>query len=300
MPNFPSSHIWSLREHRDRSLGDLAFPTADSANGIWKLKETLDYLSAGGGGGGGAAANPGSAYATSYLVTTGGTLYTKTGGGSIDAEIVTMVDGDALVLGAGTYSVTATASESYSSSLFRNRNILIAGDTTAADVILEITHGTQRGKHIFSKNSNITNTINQQLAFMQVKRIANSETNYINALSGGVDGSVSKGRMVNCYFNNNAGAISWIYDNTNSANTDVEFVRCTIGNYVSWYNKYSGNAAGTTVDACIFSGTTQFNDVTQAGTSYTGITVDASTGAYDNATYSEAGHLYVPNTTAVF
>lgn len=295
MPNFPSSHIWSLREHRDRSLGDLAFPTADGANGIWKLKETLDYL-----GGGGAGDNPGSAYATSYLATTSGTLYTKGGGGSINADIDAMSDGDALVLGAGTYSVAATTSESFSSSLFRDKNILIAGDTTAADVILEVTHAAQRGKHIFSKNSNITNTINQQLAFMQVKRIATSATNYINALSGGVSGSDPKGRMVNCYFNNNAGAISWIYDNSNSADIDVEFVRCTIGNYGTWQNKYTGNAAGTTVDACIFDGTTQFNDVTQAGTSYTGITINDTTGVYDNSIYSEAGHLYVPNTTAVF
>jgi hypothetical protein len=106
--------------------------------------------------------------------------------------------------------------------------------------------------------------------------------------------------MVNCYFDNNGGDISWHYDNASSTGTDVEFIRCTFANYTNWDNSYSGRDDQIDVGDCLFSGSTDSTEYVDLGGNVTNATIDETNRTYNTSTYSSSGHLYVPNTNAIF
>jgi len=296
MAQFPSSAIWKLNQQREAYLGDLLFPNTETASGLYNLDfyhkaVVQERFGAAGGGGGGGVAATGDGYADSYIANTGGTKFTYSIPGNINTVIDGMSDGDALVLGIGAYTVNCLAADSYSSDMFRRKNILITGETAdASDVVLEPLFGAQRGKHIFTKNTYMVPDFTRQLAFLRLNRTSSSGTNYINALAGAVSGSMYKGVAVNCIIDIN-GDVSWTYDNNNTSGDHIKWVRCSFVNYTAWDNKYTGNLAGITVQECVFE-TTYQTGVNLIGVSYSNVAVDANYN-YNAASYV-AGHLFLP------
>jgi len=125
---------------------------------------------------------------------------------------------------------------------------------------------------------------------------------YSSALVNNNNGGSSAptiGRATNCYIDYNGGDISWIYDNLNVTSVDVEWTRCTFANYGSWVSKYSGANAANTATNCLFDDTT-VSEYTDGGSNVTSATVDTTNRTYNTGTYATAGHLYIPNTTAIF
>ena len=247
----------------------------------------------------------GSDYAASYIATTGGSITNFSGTtGSLNSAIDALSDGDVLLLQAGSYTLTSVNSASYTSCPWRNKNVLIAGDVTDAnDVVIELTHSGDRGKHIFAEGSAGTNrvpTVNKQMAFCRLKRLATSPTSYVNALAIGYGTTPAKGRMVNCILDLNDSYVSWTYDNATTTDHDVKFIRTTFLNYNAWQASYTGSTGIIKVDNCVFDDSTQASDratLTDCGVS---VSVTVSDGSYSTAAYPTAGHLYVPNATAVF
>jgi hypothetical protein len=117
----------------------------------------------------------GSLYADSYLATTGGSLITVTSSGSINSVIDSANDGDAILLAPGTYNIDAQVVTSNFSDPFRNKNVLICGDTNLVnDVVLTVDHDGESGVRdhgIFVGNlSSSTPSINRQTAFLTYVR----------------------------------------------------------------------------------------------------------------------------------
>lgn len=300
MADFPQSGKWSLREHAHRLQGDTSYPTSQVASSVWSLtdvsrNEELDnwpeFIDA-----------YGLDYANSYITTTGGSITTFTStSGSIDTAIDNLSDGDVLLLSSGSYTLTSKSAGYLTSCPWRNKNILIAGAVLDAnDVEITLTHNSERGKHIFAEASG-TNipTIRKQMAFLRLKRLATSTTSYINSLCGGPTTYEAKGRMVNCILDLNNGNVSWHYDNSGTTGHDVKFIRTTFINYNTWGASYSGTAGIIDVDNCLFDSTTVTNKATLTDCVQSA-TITTSNGNYSTASYATAGHLYVPNTTAVF
>lgn len=315
MAQFPATGIWSLREHAHRVQGDISYPSNSEASSLWSLTEIARATGQSNIPNSGQPVPPGGTnYANSYVATTGGSITTfGSTSGNINTAVSNLSNGDALLLEAGSYTLTADTSEAYSSDPWRNKNILIAGTSgNANDVVIEVTHAAQRGKHIFSEGDGSqldpqdpqspvkTPTINKQMAFLRLKRMTNSPTNFVNALAGGVAAKEAKGRMVNCILDLNVGDVSWIYDNGNSTNHNVKFIRTTILNYNGWVSSYSGATGIIAVDNCLFTGTTIENGRATLTDCVTGATVGLSDGSYITEDYPTAGHLYIPNLTAVF
>lgn len=287
----------------------------NTASGVWSLNEMSVERASDEWPVGNPLPPAGGEYADSYVATTGGSITTfGSTSGNIDTAVSNLSDGDALLLEAGTYTVNALRSEGYSSDPWRNKNILIAGKSSDAnDIVIEVTHAGQRGKHIFSEGDGSqldpqdpqspvqTPTINKQMAFLRLKRLATSDANFVNALAGGVAAEEAKGRMINCILDNNAGKVCWLYDNNNSTDTNVKFIRTTFLNYTEWMNSYSGATGIIAVDNCLFTGTTiDGNGRATLTDCVTGATVGLSDGSYVKGDYPTAGHLYIPNRTAVF
>jgi len=302
MPDFPQSGKWSLREHAIALQGDATFPTTGGGSGIWSTTEVArktalsswPVFSAVVGG---------ALYAQSYIATTSGSIVEHVPtSGSLNSAIDALSDGDALVLQPGSYTITALQCQGYGSDSWRKKNILIAGNTEDAnDVVLEVTHSAQRGKHIFAGVDTAyhpAHTINKQIAFVRYKRLATSTTNYINAFGGGYSSDPPKGRAVNCIFDFNNSYMSWFYDNYNRDYNDIKIVRCTFLNYNVWVSSYSGNSAAVVVVDSLFDDTST-NDKASVTSSTASATITVADGSYNTSTYGD-GHLYIPNTTAVF
>jgi len=254
--------------------------------------------------GGGDASSSGGQYATSYIATTSGSI-TEHGvtSGTLNDAIDALSDGDVLLLAAGSYTITALQCQGYGSDSWRNKNILIAGDTEDAnDVVLEVTHSAQRGKHIFASVNTATYpaaTVNKQIAFVRYKRLATSGTNYINAIAVGYSTDPAAGRAVNCIFDFNNSNVCWMYDNYARTTHDIEFVRCTFLNYATWGGSYSGAAGQIIVGDCLFDDTYSTETRATVTSSTASATITVADGSYNTSTYGD-GHLYIPNTTAVF
>jgi hypothetical protein len=303
MADFPQSGKWSLREHAHRLQGDMSYPTTSIASSRWSLtdvsrNEGLDrwpqFIDA----------FLGSDYAASYIATTGGSI-TNFGAtsGSLNSAIDALSDGDVLLLQAGSYTLTSVQSASYTSCPWRNANVLIAGDVADPnDVVIELTHSADRGKHIFGEGSGTDKvpSINKQMAFCRLKRLATSPTSYVNALAIGYGANPAKGRMVNCILDLNDSYVSWTYDNATTTDHDVKFIRTTFLNYNAWQASYTGSTGIIKVDNCVFDDTTQETDRATLTDCETSVSVTISDGSYSTATYTTAGHLYVPNATAIF
>ena len=304
MPDFPQSGKWSLREHAIALQGDAAFPTTLGGSGIWSTTEVSRktalsswpvFTTFAGGG----------LYAQSYIATTSGTITSHVPtSGSLNSAIDALSDGDALLLAAGSYTIDALQCQGYGSDSWRNKNILIAGSTeNANDVVLEVTHSAQRGKHIFASVDTATYpaaTVNKQIAFLRYKRLATSTTNYINAIAVGYSTDPAKGRAVNCIFDFNNSAVCWMYDNYVRTTHDIEFVRCTFLNYSTWGASYSGAVGTMIVGDCLFDDTYyNTNNRATVTSSTASATITVADGSYNTSTYGD-GHLYIPNTTAVF
>lgn len=306
MAQFPAGGIWKLREHAHRVQGDITYPNSSEASSVWSLAEIARATSQSNIPNTGQPTPPGGTlYADNYVLTTGGTITTfGSTSGSIDTAVTNLSDGDVLLLEPGSYTLTAATSESYSSDPWRNKNVLIAGTSgNANDVVIELTHASQRGKHIFAEgdgSGNRTPTINKQMAFVRLKRLATSDINYVNALAGGVAAREGKGRMVNCILDLNNGNVGWMYDNGNSTGFDVKFIRTTFLNYNVWNGSYNGALGILVVNNCLFTGSTQASDRATLTDCVTGATVQVSDGSYDTGAYPTAGHLYSPNLEAVF
>jgi hypothetical protein len=307
MPNFPSSQIWKLKDLNKFVRGDLPYPSVDEASSLWKLREAMTARSLGiYPNNDPVPQTSGSAYASSYLATTGGSLIEITIPGSLNATLDNASDGDAILLKtAGTYTVNNLQTDAYGSCPWRLKNVLIAGDTEdASDFVVEFTKTAQRGMHLFAGgNTTSPPSINKQGAFITFYTQNTSGTSYINALVAVVsNGSTAppKGRLVNCYIDQNTGDISWHYNNGNEVSIDVEFVRCTFANYTNWDASYSGRDDVITVTSSLFDGTTDTTEYVDGGGNTYSATVDTTNRTYSTSSYSTSGHLYIPNTTAVF
>jgi len=55
-----------------------------------------------------------------------------------------------------------------------------------------------------------------------------------------------------------------------------------------------------TVTDCLFDDSTDTTEYVNGGGNTTGATVDTTNRSYNTGTYTSSGHLYIPNTTAVF
>ena len=312
MPQYPSSQIWTLRNHSKFVQGDLTYPTTSEASSIFRLREASMARSLGIFPNDDVVTTSGKDYADSYIATTGGsiTVHGSTSG-SLNTAVDALSDGDVLLLSAGSYTLTAVTTETYSSDPMRTVNALIAGDTDDADdVVIEVTHTSARGHHVFADEdtASLAPSTYKQYAFIRFKRLDTSGTSYVNALSGGVASYKAHGRMVNCIFDGNAGDVSWIYDNSQGTAHDVAHIRTTFINYNNWDASYTGASGAIVVNNCLFDDTTDETKTAGAG-SHTiatltdcvkSATIQLSDGQYDTNTYSTAGHLYIPNTTAVF
>lgn len=245
----------------------------------------------------------GADYATSYLATTGGTLINHSTTGSLNTVIDNASDGDAILLTDGSYTIDAIPFGLYTADCFRRKNILICGASFAENVVVTVNHdgvSAVRDHPVFCGSDSLhTPTVNRQMAFITFLRQQTSTLNYSSSLVFGNGTPLSKGRMVNCYFDSNTGNVSWHYDN-NSGALDVEFVRCTFANYGVWPSSYSGFDNVLTVSNCLFDDTIDTTEYVNGGGNVTSATVNTTARTYDTSTYTTAGHLYVPNTTAVF
>jgi len=245
----------------------------------------------------------GSLYADSYLATTGGSLITVTSSGSINSVIDSANDGDAILLAPGTYSTTPDNSIG-SRDGFRLKSLLIVGDTDdPADVVVEHNpdgDGGQRDHPVFSGSGYTSINTNKQIAFCTYRRNADTYlgTNYSNSLTKNFD--LNEGIAVNVYFDLDNEGVSWHYDNTGSSNNDVRFIRCTFANYSTWQSSYSGRDDQIDVEDCLFSGSTDTTEYVDLGGNVTSATIDETNRTYNTGTYSSTGHLYIPNTNAIF
>jgi len=304
MASFPSSQIWTLKDHAKVVRGDIVYPTVSEGSSVWKMREASTARSVGVYPNDDIVATEGYNYAQSYIATTGGSITTVTSAGSINTALNNLSDGDVLLLASGnTYTVTSEATDGYGNDPWRHKNVLICGDTDdAANVVLEWTKAAGRGMHIFGGgDSTHVPTVNKQSAFVTWYTQQTSETSYINALVAQVASTgPAKGRLVNCYIDQSTGGISWHYNNGNLTTIDVEFIRCTFANYSSWYESYSGRDDVITVTDCLFDDSTDTTEYVNGGGNTTGATVDTTNRSYNTGTYTSSGHLYIPNTTAVF
>ena len=232
----------------------------------------------------------GGLYATQYVSLTGGSVVQYNIAGSIDSQIDALSDGDALLLAPGTYSATRGST---GVDVFRNKQILICGDTEAAgDIVIEFDHDLPSGVRDHPIFDNTNTDLKAQLAFISLKRIQTDGTNYISALVKG-NGRPSKGKAVNCYFDFNTSDVSWIYDNNSLTTIDVRFHNCTFANYTNWDSKYSGRADVVDVHNALFDDTYDTNDTLFYGTTVGSATVDTVNRTYNTGTYPNSGHLII-------
>ena len=220
-------------------------------------------------------------------------------GGDLRAAIDGATDGDAILVDEGTYS---TGPVSGDDSIFSTKQVLIAGNTDAPqNVVIDFDHdaeGDIRDHPIFEQGTTSTYS---QLAFLTFFRNPTTtiSTNYNSSLMKGGSGT-AKGIAINVYFDLDDKLVAWHYDNNDNTAHDVRFLRCTFANYSTWTASYSGLDNVIDVGNCLFDDTTDQTEYVNLGGNVTSGTVDTGNRTYNTSTYPTAGHLYIPNTTAVF
>ena len=271
-------------------------PSTSSAYGIWSLNEVRDAER---GDNWPEVTTKGYGYASSYLATTGGSLITVASGGDVRAAIDGSTDGDAILIDEGTYAFGPATSQN---TMHSGKEVLIVGNTdTPQSVVIDFDHdanGDIRDHPVFDSANSTTNT---QLAFLTFYRNPTTtiSTNYNSSLLKG-GGGLSKGIAINVYFDLDNKLVSWHYDNNSLTTHDIRYLRCTFANYSSWATSYSGSNSVVDVGNCLFDDTTQTSEYVDLGGNVTSGTLNTTTRTYDTGTYATSGHLYIPNTTAVF
>jgi hypothetical protein len=272
------------------------YPNTTSASDVWSLR---DVYKAEAGDEWPFISTLGRDYVSSYLATTGGSLITVSSGGDLRAAIDGATDGDAILVNEGTYQLGPAVG---SDTLHSGKDVLIAGNTDVPqNVVLDFDHDTNtdiRDHDVFSTSCSTTNC---QIAFLTFFRNPTTtiNTNYNSTILGGGNGT-TKGIAVNVYFDLDDKLVAWHYDNNENTAHDVRFLRCTFANYSTWTTSYSGRNDVIDVGNCLFDDTTVTNEYVNLGDNVTSGTVDTGNRTYNTSTYPTAGHLYIPNTTAVF
>lgn len=282
----------------------MPYPSSSAASDVWSLRENYKAEA---GGDWPALPTLGRKYADSYIATTSGTITPVATTDNLTTAVANATDGDVLLLAEGSHDLDgAIINSGYQSDPFQKKNVLICGDTDTPQSVLinydeDGTVSTRDGG-IFNSDSSVACSTYRQIAFLAFRTVQTHSLNYEAALVNNNQGGSSTpsiGRATNCYIDYNNGNISWIYDNAAATNVDIEWNRCTFANYGSWLTKYSGANVANTATNCLFDDTTQ-SEYTDGGSNVTSATVDTTNRTYDTGTYSTAGHLYIPNTTAIF
>jgi len=245
----------------------------------------------------------GSDYVQNYLLSTGGSLNTVNTSDDLRQIIDNASDGDAILISPGTYQIgPKDADYPAERSIFGDSDVLICGDTDdAADVVIDFNHDeytSVRDHPVFIGSTPSTNT---QLAFLTYFRNpdATISTNYNTAMAL-LSNTDCFGIAVNVYFDLDNDNVSWHYDNSNSSGNDVRFIRCTFANYSDWLSSYSGRDDQIDVGNCLFNGSIETGEFIDLGGNVTNASINETSRTYSTSTYSSAGHLYVPNTDAIF
>ena len=119
-------------------------------------------------------------FANEYIAKTGGSIVNVTGGGNINANINSANEGDALLLGPGTYSIDAKSAGYYGetdntsyrdTSIFLGKKIAIIGNTsTPGEVVINYTPHYQNNLYYYFSVWNKACNENCKLAFVKLKR----------------------------------------------------------------------------------------------------------------------------------
>ena len=280
----------------------MPYPTSSAASDVWTLK---DVYQAEAGDDWPFIPTLGRSYADSYITTTSGTITPVATTDNLTTAVANATDGDVLLLEEGTHSLDGSIVQaSFTADPFQGKNVLICGDTDVPQNVLinYDSDGTSpvRDEGIFNADGNVKSTY-RQIAFLAWRTVQTHTNSYSASLTINNLGSTNgtKGIAVNCYIDYNNGNIAWVYDNNNSSTPDLQWHRCTFANYASWLTRYSGSTSVTDVGNCLFDDTTQ-SEYVDLGGNVTSATVDTINRTYNTGTYSTAGHLYIPNTTAIF
>ena len=283
----------------------MPYPSSSAASDIWPLRENYKAEA---GGDWPALPTNGRKYAESYIATTGGTITPVATTDNLTTAVSNATDGDVLLLAEGSHDLDGAIVQSgFISDPFQKKNVLICGDTDIPQNVLinYDADGTAavRDGGIFNSDNAVACSNYRQIAFLAFRTVQTHTLSYSSTLvHNGYGGSSypAIGRATNCYIDYNNGNIAWIYDNSNATNVDVEWTRCTFANYFSWVTKYSGANGVNTVTSCLFDDTTVTAEYTDGGGNVASATVDTTNRTYSTGTYPTAGHLYIPNTTAIF
>jgi len=286
----------------------MAYPTTTAASDVWSLRDV--YKARAGDSWPSALAGPtgagtnGALYAYSYLANTNGTLISKNDGGNINSIVDSMEDGDALLLGPGSYNVDLEEiDDGYIDDFMRSKDILVAGnvdDAADVDLYADSRSGNQRSYVV--GHTDLNNKY-AQYAFLTIRPSAPSSTSsYYNAIVGVDISGGSKethANITNCIIDlsNYLGAPSWEYNNRGSLK-DVRFTRCTFANYTGWQGTYSeGSGTIYVTDTVYEHGRNSELSLVESNIA-TNVSLDSAFN-YNQANHSTRGHLYVPNTNAV-
>lgn len=272
------------------------YPTSITADGIWSLSQVAKNIL--GGTWPTSSFNTfGRQYAEDYISKTDGALIEINPDDDIDSTISSASNGDAILLSPGIYQSIPKEITSKFCDLWREKNLLLCGDTSSASsVIVNLDYQT-RDYSIFVGDLDPEPTINRQCAFLTLFREKTDNTSYQNSLVR-MNGSRSMGRMVNCIVDNNGGEISWHYDNDSSNGSTVEFINCTFMNYSGWDNSHSGRDDQIKVGNCLFSADTQEDEYIDLGSNETQAYVNSVSRSYNISAHPQSGHLYIPNVSS--
>ena len=246
------------------------------------------------------SAGPGFAYAQSYVAATGGTLTTYSGGSDLTSTIVgydQSTNGDALFLPPGSYTVDTSTDaalvHTYSTAMFASGYYGVFGADPDTVQILADQPGSPRADNcIASWDDN--GTINLTLGYltMRLDHLTNTISYTTPLFHGTGQGQLSYVMMKNCAINMENTSLSILYDNNNDAD-DIKFENCSIGNFSTFTNNYSGSKTNKVAENCLFEPnvtTTQLGSLTNCTVNGSYFTVTGNYLIYDTGTYSTVGH----------
>jgi len=277
-------------------LGSTNAPTPDGSSGFWSLNTIRNALFDDQW----PDLDPkyGAAYAASYLATTGGTLHHISPSDDLTNTMANAARGDAILLDKGLYQC---GMPSGGTTFHGGKEVLVVGNTAFPQLVViefDSDNPSNVRDHPIFENSPSTYT---QLAFLTFWRNPTTDfgTNYANAILRGSN-NACKAIAVNVYFDLDDYLVSWIYDNNSRTTHDLRIYRSTFANYSTWMSKYSGQSNVIDVGNCLFDDTTITTEFVNLGGNIYSAVVDTTDRKYDEETYPTAGHLYVPNTNAIF